>query len=475
MAVVKVGFDGEVDAQTGVAIIGAGACGLTAALHAKQHCDEVLVVERDKHPGGSTAMSSGFIPAAGTRYQNGDDRQDSPLQFAKDIQHKAHNEADHQLVDLATSNIVPAMHWLDGKHQIGWQVLDDFLYPGHRYHRMHTVREKTGRGLHSRLLNASEIAGVDILTEASADTIVLDDSNRVIGLELVRPDGRRETIQCQSLILACNGYGGNAELVKQHLPYISEAIYHGHPGNTGDALLWGGALNARTGGLNACQGHGSVATPHNILITWALMMQGGVQLNKAGWRFSNELGGYSEQAVEVLRQPQQIAWNVYDEYLHDFAMTFPDYQEACKAGAVIHCDSLDELARRSAMPLGNLKQTLTDVAACKAGVRRDKFGRDFNRSRPFKAPWYAVKVTGALFHTQGGLMIDQYARVKLQQGSIPNLFAGGGAACGVSGNSIEGYLSGNGLLTAITFGWIAGRYAGKFAARALPPENKMHD
>lgn len=40
---------------------------------------------------------------------------------------------------------------------------------------------------------------------------------------------------------------------------------------------------------------------------------------------------------------------------------------------------------------------------------------------------------------------------------IGNLFAGGGAACGVSGPDVSGYLSGNGLLTALALGWLAGQ------------------
>jgi fumarate reductase flavoprotein subunit len=69
-------------------------------------------------------------------------------------------------------------------------------------------------------------------------------------------------------------------------------------------------------------------------------------------------------------------------------------------------------------------------------------------------------VTGALFHTQGGPMIDETARVVDREGrAFPNLFAGGGAACGVSGPDVAGYLSGNGLLTAIAFGFVAGHEA----------------
>jgi fumarate reductase flavoprotein subunit len=70
----------------------------------------------------------------------------------------------------------------------------------------------------------------------------------------------------------------------------------------------------------------------------------------------------------------------------------------------------------------------------------------------------AVKVTGALFHTQGGLAIDATARVKRKDGTtFPNLFAAGGAAAGISGETAAGYLSGNGLLTATVLGRLAGQ------------------
>ena len=71
-------------------------------------------------------------------------------------------------------------------------------------------------------------------------------------------------------------------------------------------------------------------------------------------------------------------------------------------------------------------------------------------------------MTGALFHTQGGLAIDTRARVLQRNGKpFPNLFAAGGAAVGVSGSQASGYLSGNGLLTATVFGRIAGTSAAK--------------
>ena len=75
---------------------------------------------------------------------------------------------------------------------------------------------------------------------------------------------------------------------------------------------------------------------------------------------------------------------------------------------------------------------------------------------------YAIKVTGALFHTQGGLLVNEKAQVlKSDNTPFKNLFAGGGAACGVSGPDVSGYLSGNGLLTAFSLGALAGWNASK--------------
>jgi fumarate reductase flavoprotein subunit len=68
-----------------------------------------------------------------------------------------------------------------------------------------------------------------------------------------------------------------------------------------------------------------------------------------------------------------------------------------------------------------------------------------------------------LFHTQGGLRIDRDGRVLRPDGRpIGNLFAGGGAAAGISGRSgALGYASGNGLLSAIGLGRLAGLAAAR--------------
>jgi fumarate reductase flavoprotein subunit len=110
---------------------------------------------------------------------------------------------------------------------------------------------------------------------------------------------------------------------------------------------------------------------------------------------------------------------------------------------------------------------MAEVEGLKAAGLADGFGRSFAGAPAREAPFHAVRVTGALFHTQGGLAVDGQARVLRRNGRpLPNLFAAGGAACGVSGPTAAGYLSGNGLLTAVTLGRLAGEAAARCAAHA---------
>ncbi|TWG53786.1 FAD-dependent oxidoreductase [Aminobacter sp. J44] len=449
------------DVEIDVAIIGAGAAGLVAALRAAETGAEVLVLERDAKPTGSTSMSSGFVPAPATRFQRAIGiADDTPELFAADIAAKNHGTGDAALAATVSKAIGPALEWLADSHGLEWLVLDDFLYPGHSRHRMHAVPERTGAALLQRLAAAADAAGIMVATGAHV-TGLFADGKKIVGCRIARADGGEEQLACKALVLACNGYGGDPDLVKQHIPEMASAVYHGHAGNRGDAVLWGEKLGAELRHLSGYQGHGSLAYPQQILITWAVMMEGGIQVNANGERFSNEHGGYSEQAVNVLAQPGGFAWNVYDRRIHDFALNFPDYREAFEASAIRTAPDARSLAAAISVDADRLEATLSAVGEMQCGATADPFGRDFTTKLALAAPFYAVKVTGALFHTQGGLVVDETARVLGLDGSpFPNLFATGGAACGVSGPDVSGYLSGNGLLTAIALGYLAGEAAG---------------
>jgi fumarate reductase flavoprotein subunit len=443
-----------------VLVIGAGACGSTAALAAHDAGAEVLVLERDRVPRGSTALSSGFIPAAGTRFQRAKGIEDSPALLVADLMAKNKGRSNRHVTARVAERVGPTLEWLADRHRVPFEVVEGFLYAGHSVLRMHATPKRTGADLMGHLLAAAGNAGIEIMTDAHAVALFAAPDGRVAGVEIERPDGNRETVGCAALVLACNGYGGDPGLVRKYIPEMSEALYFGHAGNQGDALRWGEALGGVGRDLGAYQGHGSVAHPHGILVTWALMMEGGFQVNAEGRRFSNEHRGYSEQAVDVLRQPGGIAIDVFDARLHALGLEFEDYRAAVAAGAVRSAESIEALAALFGIPQQALAKTFAETREIAAGKRADPFGRDLSTKPMLAPPFHGVRVTGALFHTQGGLEIDTHARVLQRDGTpLPNLLAGGGASRGLSGSECDGYFSGGGLLAAVTLGKIAGETA----------------
>lgn len=463
--------EADFSAHIPILIVGAGACGLVAALSAKEAGAkevgakeagaEVLVLERDPIPAGSTALSAGMIPAPGTACQNAAGVEDTPELFARDLQGKSKGRSDPTILDAVVQAAGPAVDWLNTLPDVTLELVGGFLYPGHSALRMHAPADRSGQTLIGMLTRAAEGAGIDILTNATGQTLFSDGEGRVTGIRITRPDGGTEDLSCDRMILACNGFGGNSQMVATHIPEMARADYFGHTGNQGDAVTWGLALGGEAKHMGAYQGHGSVAIPHGILISWSLMMKGGIQVNRDGKRFANEHEGYSEKCVEVLAQPGGYVWNVYDQRLHRLGQEFEDYKNAMDQGAILEADNVADLAEAMKVPAEALAASIAQTA----GQDVDTFGRDFSKTPGLEPPFHAVKVGGYLFHTQGGLRVDGDARVVREGTDEPlgNLYAGGGAACGVSGPAVDGYLSGNGLLTAVALG----RLAGLHAARSL--------
>jgi fumarate reductase flavoprotein subunit len=449
-----------------VLIVGGGGCGLSAALAAKQQGAEVLVLERDQTALGTTAMSTGLIPGPGSRFQKAKGIDDTPETFAADVMAKTKNATDYEMALHLSREGAPTVEWLADYCKVPLSLVDSFLYPGHSKMRMHGTPNRTGSELMGALSQAIERESIDVITEAQVTDLFADESARVHGVRLTRPDGSTEDIGCEALILACCGFAGSREMLQEYIPEILEATFFGHPGNKGDAIVWGRALGAAVADIHSYQGHGGLAYGQGIPILWAHIVRGGFQVNANGVRFSNESRGYSEQAVDIVAQPGHWAWSVFDQSIHNAMKEFDDYQDAIKADCIRQAETVDELCAVTGLPAA-LKQTLADVAEMVAGKKQDSFGRNFSTGKVLQPPYKAVKVSGALFHTQGGLVVDKMARVlRADKTPLPNLFAGGGAARGISGPGNSGYLAGNGLLAATALGRLAGMAAANLVSKA---------
>jgi fumarate reductase flavoprotein subunit len=189
-------------------------------------------------------------------------------------------------------------------------------------------------------------------------------------------------------------------------------------------------------------------------------MKGGIMINADGERFGDESRGYSAFAVDVLRQPNGVAYKLFDREIFDeLKGEFDDFDEAVKLGGYERGESIEALAKRFDFNAETARETLEAYNDAAANGGPDETGR-MEGLKPLSPPFYGAEVTGALFHTQGGLVVDEYGRVlREDDSSVKNLYAGGGTAVGISGHGAGGYLSGNGLTAALGFGRLAGVHA----------------
>ena len=444
--------------DTDVVVVGSGGCGLSAAIAAGQGGAEVLLLEKQKQPLSNTARSGGMIPAAGTRLQAEAGILETPEEFSEDIFRKNGHTSDPEMTLHLAHISKDLIEWLIDEVGVDLVFSHDFKYPGHSEFRMHVPPNRTGAALVLDLRRAADDhPNIEIFTDAPGVGLILNKDGAVIGIDVQR-GANRERVKAKKVILACNGFAGNPEMVLKYCPEISDALYFGGEGNTGDGIIWGLEAGAEVAFMDAFQAHASVAVPHNILVTYALIMEGGIQVNQRGERFGNESAGYSKHALAVISQPDHVAWDIYDKRLHQLGLKFEDYRDAIEAGAIKDAQTIPELADVLGIDQQGLQTTFDQYQSAARGESEDSFDRP--DCSILEAPFYGAKVTGALFHTQGGLKVDKNARVLKPDGTpIPNLYAGGGVAAGISGHGAGGYLSGNGLLTALGYGMLAGRHA----------------
>ena len=291
---------GGFGASARIVVVGAGAAGFCAALSSCEAGVEVVMLERDSLPRGSTALSAGLVPASGTRFQKKLGIEDGPALFAFDIQHKAQGDADAAIVDIVTRKSGPAVEWLADRYGFPFSVVHDFNYPGHSARRMHGLPSRSGIELIDRLRQAAHDVAIPLIVDATVTALYAGGDHVVRGVEITRPDGTIDALGCEALILACNGYGGAADLVARHIPEMRDATYFGHPGNRGDAVMWGEALGAELLHMSGYQGHGSVAHPHAVLITWAVMMEGGFK--------SMQMASASPTRAKAIRNRRPSFW-----------------------------------------------------------------------------------------------------------------------------------------------------------------------
>lgn len=437
--------------QLGLLVVGAGACGLAAAIAAHDAGLEVAIVEKLDRPGGNSSLSTGSVPGAGSRFQRDAGIADSPERMVADLEAVAGRHDADALTRLMARESAPLVEWLIDDLGARMGLITEYMHVGHTVPRLHAPRSRRGQDLVDDLLRCVADRGIPLAVGNPVEDLLVVDG-AVLGARIAGED-----VRAAKLLLATNGFAGDRDLVRRFCPEIAAAEYFGALGSTGEAVRWGERVGAALGNIGAYQGYAAVAYPQGSLLSWTTVEKGGILVGADGRRFGNEDAGYSGYAPVVMGQGE-FAWAVYDRRIHAVAAHEEEYAEMAEMGAVRWGATPEAAAAAAGIDPAGLAETVAAYNAAARGERPDDFGRQHFNLAPLQGELGVVKVKPGLFHTQGGLAVDDHARVLRPDGSVvANLFAGGGAAAGISGRSgAGGYASGNGLLTALGLGRIAG-------------------
>jgi fumarate reductase flavoprotein subunit len=456
------------DETVDVVVVGAGGCGLVAALAAAEQGANVAVLEKQERLAGNTMLSSASIPGAGTRFQRAAGIDDDPGKFAADLRRVSGPHEAEELVDLLAAASAPLVEWLADSAGVELELITAYRHVGHSMPRLHAPPSRRGADLMSALWRAAEARGIPVAFASPVAELVADDGGRVCGVITRGARTGEARIGAASVILATNGFGNNRVLVRRHCPEVAEISYFGSLGSEGEAILWGNRLDARLANMSAYQAHAGIAQPHGALVTWTVIEKGGIVVDATGARFADETIGYSAFAAHAARARAPVH-ALYDARIRDFtAAGQPEFGELDRHGGCVVCDSAEALAARFGFESTALARSLDEASDAARGANKDRFGRTSWGLGPLAPPYVVTPIAPALFHTQGGLAVNRDAQVLRRDGTtIAGLYAGGGAAAGISGRAGgAGYCSGNGLLAALGLGLIAGRAGARDRAGA---------
>jgi tricarballylate dehydrogenase len=338
------------------------------------------------------------------------------------------------------------------------------------------------------LLALAEKAGITIRYGMMADAFVAPAAGGAWQVSCRASGGAIEVVTGDALIVASGGFQSDAEWRTRALgPGWDLAKVRGSAYNTGAGIKAAVAAGAATfGNWSGCQavawsvGSGEAGRRDANHVFERESYPFGVTVNVHGLRFVDEgsdFGAYTyaKYGREILKQPEQTAWQLFDAQAVDLQTS--EYRYKNPEAARVTANSIAELAGKLAAARGvNAQQLQATVeefnAAVDEGTAFSPYVLDgrhtsglaiekTNWSRALvEAPFEAYEVTCGITFTFGGVRVDTSSRV-LDVGGQP---ISGLYACGeaVGGLHYFNYASGTGL----TSGTVLGRIAGREAATA---------
>jgi fumarate reductase flavoprotein subunit len=447
--------------RAGVLVLGGGLAGAAALLAAAEAGAYAVLVEKMPTFGGSTVRSAGLSAFAGTDEQHEQGITDSVDLLRQDLYAVGGAPADPALVDLYCEHQLDTYRWLRG-HRI-------------QYGRIHAASGQSAPRSHPtdttamlrRLFTAAGAHGARLVSNSSARRILREDG-RVVGVDLVTPEGR-SVVRADAVVIATGGFARSRDMLDRWAPTMRKALLAGGSGNHGDGLAMACHLGAGLVDMPYVKGtYGIYFEPHpaedgtGILAVY----KGAVAVNAAGRRFVDESLPYKLLGDASLAEPADFTWQVFDAAVmaqSDDETPIYNFQERESAGLLVVADTLPELATAMGTEPGVLEATVAEYNRRIDAGQPDEYGRTrlvggFGEPRPLRTPpFYAHKSGTVVLATYCGLTVDTSMRVRDVFGEpIERLYAAGEVTGGFHG---AGYMTGTSIGKAAVFGRIAGTHA----------------
>lgn len=480
-----------------VIVVGAGNAGLTAALAARQRETRVLLLDKCPKParGGNTRFSGGGFRFT---YNSLDDMR--PLlpdvtdeeaakmdvgtytnaEFFEDVMQVTEYAADKKLTNILVDQSYPTARWLT-EMNVKWILATSThaVKTGGRIKfppgRVISVNDG-GLGLIEMLFPTAENKGVEILYEARAQGLIVDDKGKLAGVRVQTSEGTAD-FHGRAVILAAGGFEANPEMRARYLgPGWDLVKVRGSRYNSGEVLNFALAFGAQpVGHWSGCHAVlvDSAAPDVECAYEHRYSYPYGIMVDIDGKRFVDEgedffTYTYAKCGREVLRLPWRTAYQIFDN------KTRPLLRSEYNRGFHVSADSIEALAKK--LPGLDWANVVTTVNEFNAGVNDAPFdpskhdGKCTRGISPAKSNWaqrldmppfYAFPVTCGITFTFGGVGITEKCEVKDTSGNlISGLFAAGEIT---GGSFFNNYPGGSGLMKGAVFGRLAGTHAADFA------------
>jgi len=480
-----------------VIVVGAGNAGLTAALAARQQATRVLLL--DKCPkavrGGNTRFSGGGFRFT---YNSLDDMRPmipdvtdeeaakmdvgtyTHAAFFEDVMQVTEYAADKQLTNLLVDQSYATARWLTEKN-VKWILATSThavkaggkikFPPG----RVISVNDG-GLGLIEMLFPTAENQGVEILYEARANGLIVDDKGKLGGVRAQTREGAAD-FHGRAVVLAAGGFEANPEMRARYLgPGWDLVKVRGSRYNSGEVLNFALAFGAQpVGHWSGCHAVlvDSQAPDVECAYEHRYSYPYGIMVDINGKRFVDEGEDffsytYAKCGREVLRLPWRTAYQIFDN------KTRPLLRSEYNRGFHVSAESIEALAKKlPGLDWANVVGTVNEFNAAVNDAPFDPSKHDGKTTRgisPTKSNWaqrldtppfYAFPVTCGITFTFGGVGITEKCQVKDISGNvISGLFAAGEIT---GGSFFNNYPGGSGLMKGAVFGRLAGTHAADFA------------